>query len=53
LGVLFMFDLRRHAILLFGGDKSGRWNEWYVEAVPVADDLYDEYLEELRQEATE
>ena len=48
-----MFDPRRHAILLFGGDKSGRWNEWYVEAVPVADDLYDEYLEELRQEATE
>ena len=53
LRVLFMFDPRRHAILLFGGDKSGRWNEWYVEAVPVADDLYDEYLEELRQEATE
>lgn len=53
LRVLFMFDPRRHAILLLGGDKSGRWNEWYAEAVPAADDLYDEYLDELRQEVTE
>ena len=41
-----MFDPRRQAILLLGGDKSGRWNEWYAEAVPAADDLYDEYLDE-------
>ena len=50
LRVLFMFDPQRRAILLLGGDKSGRWNEWYAAAVPVADDLYDKYLEELRQE---
>lgn len=29
LRVLFVFDPRRMAILLLGGDKSGEWNEWY------------------------
>jgi hypothetical protein len=48
--VLFMFDPRRQVILLLGGDKSGRWSEWYDWAVTAADDLYDEYLEELRKE---
>ncbi len=48
--VLFSFDPRRQAILLSGGDKSGEWNKRYEWAVPLADDLYDEYLEELRTE---
>ena len=39
-------------ILLLGGDKSGQWNEWYEVAVPTADDLYDEYLDELRREGS-
>ncbi len=50
LRVLFMFDPRRQAILLLGGDKSGAWNDWYGWAIPAADDLYDTYLDELRQE---
>lgn len=50
LRVLFMFDPRRQVILLLGGDKSGQWNDWYDWAVPVADDLYDEYLDELKKE---
>lgn len=50
LRVLFMFDPRRQVILLIGGDKSGEWNAWYEWAVPLADDLYDEYLDELRDE---
>lgn len=50
LRVLFAFDLRRQAILLLGGDKSGEWNDWYGWAVPLADDLYDEYLQELGEE---
>ncbi len=33
---------------LLGGDKSGRWEEWYRTAIPDADRLYDEYVEELR-----
>jgi hypothetical protein len=48
--VLFAFDRRRMAILLMGGDKSDRWEEWYREAIPIADQLYDEHLEELRRE---
>lgn len=48
--VLFAFDPRRAAILLLGGDKTGRWREWYEENIPVADGLYDEHLEELRTE---
>jgi len=50
LRVLFMFDPRRQVILLLGGDKSGQWNQWYEWAVPVADELYDNYLDELRKE---
>jgi hypothetical protein len=49
LRVLFTFDPRRHAILLIGGDKSGRWAEWYRLAIPEADDLYDAHLGELRR----
>lgn len=50
LRVLFAFDPRRQAILLIGGDKTGAWNEWYEWAIPVADDLYDIHLRELRDE---
>lgn len=50
LRVLFAFDPRRHAILLLGGDKSGRWSRWYARAVPEADRLYDAHIAELREE---
>lgn len=50
LRVLFAFDPRRIAILLIGGDKTGRWQEFYKRLVPLADDLYDEHLLELRTE---
>lgn len=49
--VLFAFDPRRTAVLLIGGDKSGRWNEWYREFIPVADSLYAEHLGEIEGEA--
>jgi len=45
--VLFMFDPRRQAILLLGGDKSGQWERWYVQAIPRAEELYEEYLADL------
>lgn len=48
--MLFAFDPRRMAILLIGGDKTDRWSEFYEEMIPVADDLYDEHLDELREE---
>lgn len=47
--VLFAFDPQRQAVLLLGGDKTGRWNAWYAEAIPLADDLFDEYLAETGQ----
>jgi hypothetical protein len=52
LRVLFAFDPRQQAILLLGGDKSGDWNNWYDWAIPKADELYAEYLRELRREGT-
>jgi len=50
LRILFAFDPRRMAILLIGGDKTGRWAAWYREFIPIADDLYDEHLETLKEE---
>lgn len=47
--VFYAFDPRRAAILLIGGDKTGN-DRFYEEFVPVADDLYDEHLAELRKE---
>ena len=47
--VFYAFDPRRTSILLIGGDKTGN-DRFYEEYVPVADDLYDEHLEELRME---
>lgn len=36
--ILFAFDSERCAILLAGGDKSGDWNTWYEETIPVAEE---------------
>jgi hypothetical protein len=47
LRVFYAIDPRRAAILLLGGDKTGR-DRFYEEYVPVADDLYDAYLRELK-----
>lgn len=46
LRALFVFDPRRNAIILVGGDKRDRWAKWYEENIPLADDLYDTYLRE-------
>ncbi len=48
--VLFAFDPRRMAILLIGGDKTGRWRKFYEEMVPEADRLYEDHLRQLRKE---
>ena len=47
--VLYAFDPRRMAILLIGGNKTGR-ERWYEEFIPVADKLYDEHLLLLKKE---
>ncbi|WP_420618706.1 type II toxin-antitoxin system RelE/ParE family toxin [Candidatus Poriferisocius sp.] len=50
LRILFLFDPRREAILLTGGDKSGQWDLWYSKAIPHAERLYREYLSDLASE---
>lgn len=45
---LYAFDPRRHAILLIGGDKTGN-NRWYDTHIPIADQLYDDHIDELRK----
>ena len=47
--VFYAFNPLRAAILLIGGDKTGD-NRWYETFVPLADELYDRHIEELRQE---
>jgi hypothetical protein len=44
--ILFVFDPWRSSILLVGGDKAGRWNAWYQEAIPLAEQRYEIYLKE-------
>lgn len=50
LRILFAFGPVRTPILLLGGNKSGQWDEWYKSNTPVADVLYDQYIDELRKE---
>lgn len=49
LRTFFAFDPRRTAILLIGGDKTGD-KRFYEQMVPIADQLFDDYLEEIRKE---
>lgn len=54
--LLFAFDPRRQAILLFAGDKSTgkkgrqRWSGWYKEAIPKAERIWRKHLRELGEE---
>jgi hypothetical protein len=47
--IFYAFDPRRSAILLIGGDKTGD-DRFYERMIPLADKLYDVYLDELRKE---
>jgi hypothetical protein len=47
--VLYAFDPRRTAVLLLGGNKGGD-ERWYEVNVPKADDIYDDYILELKSE---
>ena len=48
--VLYAFDPRRMAILLIGGNKTGKWEEFYRKNIPVADALFDEHLRTIRSD---
>jgi hypothetical protein len=43
---LYAFDPRRTAILLIGGNKTGKKN-WYKTIIPIADKLFADHLKEL------
>lgn len=45
--ILFIFDPRRNAVLLVGGDKSQKWSRWYRKNIKRAEENYKTYLEEL------
>lgn len=47
LRMLFVFDPRRVAVLLLGGDKRGDWKGWYVEAIPEAEAIYQRHLDRI------
>lgn len=49
LRIFYAFDPRRSAILLIGGDKTGD-GRFYERMVPIADQLYDVYIAEIRKE---
>lgn len=47
--VLFVFDPKRRAILLVGGNKQGNAH-WYKEAIPIAEKRYERHLVEMERE---
>lgn len=49
LRTLYAFDPTRTAILLIGGDKTGK-DRWYAEFGPRADKLCDDHLQQMRKE---
>lgn len=44
--ILFVFDPRRYAYLILGGDKTGD-ARWYEDAIRRADLIYAKHLEEI------
>jgi hypothetical protein len=48
--ILFAFDPWRSSILLVAGDKAGRWNEWYADAIPLAELRYETYLKQRAEQ---
>src|SRR5579862_1195033 len=42
--LLFIFDPQRRAVFLVGGDKAGKWSDWYKNAIPQAEEAYAGHL---------
>ena len=42
--LLFVFDPERRAVFLVGGDKSGKWSDWYKTAISRAEGAYTEHF---------
>jgi len=48
--MLFAFDPLREVIFLVAGDKSGNWEGWYRDAIPLADERFAEHLQALKEQ---
>lgn len=48
--ILFVFDPRRQAVLLVGGDKAQDYVQWYRKAVPLAEARFALYLKGKKDE---
>lgn len=51
--LLFVFDPKRQAVILVGGDKAGNWRGWYRTAVPLAETAYADHLKRTAGEGEE
>jgi hypothetical protein len=47
LRTFFAFDPARRAVLLIGGDKTGD-ERFYERLIPLAERIWDDYLEEIK-----
>lgn len=47
LRVLYAFDSRRRAVLLYAGDKAGDWNDWYPSAIQQAEGFFARHEQEM------
>jgi hypothetical protein len=45
--ILYIFDPRRRAVLLLGGDKTDNWADWYQTNIPIADAIYERHVAAL------
>lgn len=48
--ILFAFDPNRRAVMLVGGNKTGRWDRWYHQFIPRAERLYSLHLRSIGKE---
>ena len=45
--ILFIFDPNRNAVYLISGNKKDEWKSWYKRNIPLADEKYEIYLNNL------
>ena len=50
--ILYIFDPKRRAILLLGGDKTDNWDAWYDANTPIAEAIYERHLQQQGLAAT-
>lgn len=48
--VLFAFDSNQNAVMLVGGDKTGKWNRWYPQKIKLAERLYADHERSIGKE---